>query len=77
MAVPAIEAASPWGRLRERFQDGEFALDDLVSFVLRWGAVDAALANWRPVAVPLLLAVGLLRSAWFVRPEIAARLGSS
>ena len=77
VAVLAIEAALPPGRLRERLEGCEFALDDLVSFVLLWGAINAVLANWLPVAVALLLAVGLLRSAWFDRPAVAARLGST
>ncbi len=34
-------------------------LDDLVSFVVLWGAVNAVFGNWIPVAVAILLFVGL------------------
>ena len=76
VAVLAIEVAVPVGSLRRRLEECEFALDDLVSFVLLWGAVNAFFTHWIPVAVVCLLAVALLQSAWFRGPDLADRLRS-
>ena len=76
VAVLAIEIAVPNRLLRRRLEDCEFALDDLVSFVLLWGAIDAFFTYWIPVAVVCLLAVALLQSAWFRGPALADRLRS-
>jgi len=76
VAVLAIEFAVPHRVLRRRLEDCEFALDDLVSFVLLWGAVNAFFAHWIPVAVVCLLAAALLQSAWFRGPALADRLRS-
>ncbi|PSP73464.1 carotene biosynthesis protein [Halobacteriales archaeon QS_3_64_16] len=43
----------------------EFALDDLVSFVILWGAINLLYLNWLPVAIAALLMGGLLRTDRF------------
>jgi putative membrane protein len=40
-------------------------LDDLVSFVLLWGGVNAYFGRWVPVALAALFGVGLLRADRF------------
>jgi putative membrane protein len=58
-----------WGydrrRLLERLDDCEFMLDDLVSFVILWGGINAWFGNWIPVAVAALFGLGLLRTERF------------
>jgi putative membrane protein len=58
-----------WGfdrdALRDRLDRCEFMLDDLVSFVILWGGINAAFGNWIPVAVALLFGLGLLRTDRF------------
>lgn len=56
IAVVAIDVAFDRTALLDRLQACDFALDDLVSFTLLWGLVNAAYGNWLPVA----LAAGLL-----------------
>ena len=65
VALIALDAAFPADRLRRRVDECPFILDDLVSFVLLWGAVNAFYANWIPVVIASLLSVGLLRSGRF------------
>lgn len=71
VAVVATELAFPVDRIRRRLRACEFAVDDLVSFVLLWGAVNVFYANWIPVAITLLLSAGLLRTERLGRPSIA------
>ena len=58
-----------WGydrrRLLARLDDCEFMLDDLVSFVILWGGLNAWFGNWIPVAVAALFGAGLLRTERF------------
>lgn len=58
-----------WGfsraALLERVRSCEFALDDLVSFVILWGAINAFYGNWLAVAVAALFGYGLLRTDRF------------
>jgi putative membrane protein len=42
-----------------------FMLDDLVSFVVLWGLVNLAFANWIPVVITLVLAGGLIATDRF------------
>lgn len=51
--------------LRERLASCEFLLDDLVSFVLLWGAINLAYANWLAVAVAGGFLAALARSGRF------------
>jgi putative membrane protein len=46
--------------LRQRLEECEFMLDDLVSFVVLWGSINLYYANWIPVALAALLGAGLL-----------------
>ncbi|MFC6718606.1 bisanhydrobacterioruberin hydratase [Natrialbaceae archaeon GCM10025810] len=48
--------------LLERVRTCEFALDDLVSFVLLWGTINACYGNWLAVGVAGLFGLGLLRT---------------
>ncbi|WP_435179578.1 bisanhydrobacterioruberin hydratase [Halorussus sp. AFM4] len=65
IAVSLVE----WGFDREavaaRLAGCEFALDDLVSFVLLWGAMNVYFGNWVPVALAAGLAAGLVRTDRF------------
>ena len=58
-----------WGFDREavsaRLADCEFALDDFVSFVVLWGAMNVYFGNWVAVAVAATLAGGLVRTDRF------------
>jgi len=62
-------AAFDWGFRRtgllERVRSCEFMLDDLVSFVILWGAVNAYFGNWAAVAVAGLFGAGLLATDRF------------
>ena len=62
VVVTAIEAAFPVERLLDRLDSCEFVLDDLVSFVLLWGVVNAAYGHWVPVAITLAVAFALYRA---------------
>jgi putative membrane protein len=52
-------------RLRDRLKTCDFMLDDLVSFVVLWGSINAVFGNWIPVGVALVLAGGLIRTERF------------
>ena len=58
-----------WGfdadALRARLADCEYLLDDLVSFVILWGAVNAAFGQVAPAAAAAVLGVALLRTDRF------------
>ncbi|WP_336036575.1 bisanhydrobacterioruberin hydratase [Halobacterium yunchengense] len=62
-------AVLDWGfdaaDLRERLADCPFMLDDLVSFVILWGAVNAAFGQVAPVLAAAVLGVALLRTDRF------------
>jgi putative membrane protein len=62
-------AAFDWGFRRagllERLRACEFMLDDLVSFVILWGGVNAYFGNWVPVAVAAVFGAGLLATDRF------------
>jgi putative membrane protein len=65
VAVVALDWGYDRRRLLARLDDTEFALDDLVSFVILWGGVNAWFGNWIPVAVAALFGAGLLRTGRF------------
>jgi len=54
--------------LLARLDSCEFALDDLVSFVLLWSGVNVYFGNWGAAAVGGLFGLGLLRTARFDVP---------
>ncbi|ADQ66659.1 bisanhydrobacterioruberin hydratase [Halogeometricum borinquense] len=51
--------------LLTRLSECEFMLDDLVSFVILWGGLNAWFGNWLPVAVAALFGLGLLKTERF------------
>jgi len=78
VAVVAFDRAFDRGRLRRRLADCEFMLDDMVSFVVLWGAINAWFGNAVPLAVAAAFGVGIVRAdrfdarllnPWRDRPE--------
>lgn len=65
MATVAFDFAFDRGDLIARLDERAFMLDDLVSFVVLWGLVNLAFANWIPVLVTLALAGGLIATDRF------------
>ena len=61
VATVLVDAAFEYDTLVTRVHSCPFMLDDLVSFVVLWGAVNAFYGAWVPVAVAAAFAVGLLR----------------
>jgi putative membrane protein len=59
IAIIALEKGFPEERLRARLRSCEFILDDLVSFVVLWGTINAFYGNWLPVGIVALLVLGL------------------
>jgi putative membrane protein len=65
VAVGALDVAFERTALRERLRRCEFMLDDLVSFVVLWGAINAVYGNWAAVAAAVAMGLGLVRSERF------------
>lgn len=65
VAVVGLDVAFERTALRERLRACEFLLDDLVSFLVLWGAINAAYGNWGAVAVAVAMALALVRSERF------------
>ncbi|WP_323675592.1 bisanhydrobacterioruberin hydratase [Halorubellus sp. PRR65] len=65
VAVLAFDQGLDRTGLKDRLRECEFMLDDLVSFVLLWGGINALYGNWVPVAVAAALGVGLLTTDRF------------
>jgi putative membrane protein len=61
VAVALFDAAFDRAALVTRVQSCPFMLDDLVSFVILWGSINAYFFNWIPVAVAGLFFLGLVR----------------
>lgn len=61
VATALVDVAFDRTALLERVQSCPFVLDDLVSFVLLWGAVNVFYGAWVPVVVALGFGAGLLR----------------
>ncbi|WP_327051798.1 bisanhydrobacterioruberin hydratase [Halomicrococcus gelatinilyticus] len=60
VAVGLVDLGFDVRAVRARLRGCEFMLDDMVSFVVLWGTMNAYFANWVPVAVAALLGTGLL-----------------
>jgi putative membrane protein len=76
VAVATLDWAFSRSGLRTRLADCEFMLDDLVSFVILWGVVNAYFGQWLPVTLAALLGVGLWKTDRFdvpLPPWLAAR----
>ena len=65
VAVVAFDQGFDRSGLQARLRDCEFMLDDLVSFVLLWGGINALYGNWIPVAIASAFGVGLLQTDRF------------
>jgi putative membrane protein len=78
VAVVTLDAAFARVGLRERLTACEFMLDDLVSFVLLWGLINAYFGNWIPVVLAAGLGAALLATDRFdfdVRPTLPSLRG--
>lgn len=60
IAVGAFDLAFDPDELRARLSSCSFMLDDMVSFVVLWGGVNAAFGNWMPVCLGALFGAGLV-----------------
>jgi putative membrane protein len=65
IAVVLVDLAFDRAALRARLEACPFLLDDLVSFVLLWGVINAYFGNWLAVAVAAAFGGGLLRARRF------------
>jgi putative membrane protein len=65
VTVLVMDRAFDQAALRRRLERCEFMLDDLVSFVILWGGVNAVYGNWVPALVAAGFGVGLLRTERF------------
>jgi putative membrane protein len=65
VAVATIDYTFDREALRMRLESCVFALDDMVSFVLLWGGINAFYGNWVPAVVAAGIGVGLLRTDRF------------
>lgn len=65
VAVVAMDVAFARTALLDRLESAEFALDDLVSFTLLWGGVNAYYGNWAATVVALALVGALITTDRF------------
>jgi putative membrane protein len=65
VAVVVLDWAFDRGDLLARLSSCEFVLDDLVSFIILWGGINAWFGNWVAVVVAAALGVGLVRTERF------------
>ena len=74
VAVVLVDLAFDREALLERVRSCVFVLDDLVSFVLLWGAINALYGNWLAVAVAVGFGVALLRTDRYDRSMLETAL---
>ncbi|UPW02322.1 carotenoid biosynthesis protein [Halorussus gelatinilyticus] len=65
VAVSIVEWSFDIEALADRLETCEFALDDFVSFVVLWGAMNVYFGNWVAVALAVGLSAGLVRTDRF------------
>ncbi|WP_435364636.1 bisanhydrobacterioruberin hydratase [Haloarchaeobius sp. DYHT-AS-18] len=65
VAVVLFDVAFDGTGLRDRLDSCEFMLDDLVSFVVLWGSINAVYANWIPAFLAVGFGFGLLQTDRF------------
>ena len=65
VAVVALDVGFDRETLLARVESCPFVLDDLVSFVVLWGVINAWFGNWAAVALAALFGLGLLRTDRF------------
>ncbi|MFB6116922.1 bisanhydrobacterioruberin hydratase [Halosegnis sp.] len=68
VAVITLDRAFDPTALRRRLAGCSFMLDDLVSFVLLWGSINAYFGQWIPVAIAALFGLGLYSTDRFDVP---------
>ena len=69
VAVVVLDRAFDRDRLYSRLDTCRFMLDDLVSFVVLWGVVNAYFGNWIAAVLAALFGYGLWRTDRFDFPE--------
>ncbi len=69
VAVTVLDAVFDREGLLSRLETCGFMLDDLISFVILWGAVNAYFGNWVPAALALTMGYALWRTDRFDFPE--------
>lgn len=65
VAVGVLDWAVDRTVLEDRLAHCAFMLDDLVSFVILWGLINAWFGNWIPVGVAVVFGVAILRAKRF------------
>ena len=65
VAVGVLDFALDQSGLFDRLDACDFMLDDMVSFVILWGAINAWFGNWLPVVVATVFGLGILRAKRF------------
>jgi len=65
VATVGFDLAFPREGVLDRLDSCPFMLDDLVSFVILWGTINAVYANWASVALAGLFGAGLLATDRF------------
>jgi putative membrane protein len=68
ITVLVLDAVLDRAALLDRLETCEFALDDLVSFVLLWSVVNVYFGNWGAAGVGVAFGVGLLGTRRFDVP---------
>jgi len=74
VATVLVDIAFDGAALLDRVRTCPYMLDDLVSFVLLWGGINAFYGAWVPVAVALVFATALVRLDRFdfeIRPALS------
>ncbi|CAI50475.1 bisanhydrobacterioruberin hydratase [Natronomonas pharaonis DSM 2160] len=69
VSVVVLDRAFDWNGLLARVESCRFMLDDLVSFVILWGVVNAYFGNWLPALLAVGYGYGLWRTDRFDFPE--------
>ncbi len=69
VAVTVLDYAFDRSGLLERVERCRFILDDLISFVILWGVVNAYFGNWIPAVLAVVYGVGLWRTDRFDLPR--------
>ena len=65
VAVGVLDLTFDRSGLESRLETCEFMLDDLISFVILWGLINAWFGNWIPVVVAAIFGVAILRAKRF------------
>lgn len=69
VAVTVLDAVFDRDAIMSRLDNCGFMLDDLVSFVILWGVVNAYFGNWIPAVLAACFGYGLWRTDRFDFPE--------